>query len=254
MRSTPQRDPRRRHAAHARHHHQLAGQPDRRADLRRRAAHAGRVRRAAQNIWLVVDLCYEKLIYDPVPHNLPKVLADTCPEQAVICGSASKAYAMTGWRCGWQIGPAAVIAASNAHPEPLDLERHLDHAEGRGRGADRIAGAGDRDARRVPQAARSAARLADRRSAAALPQAGRRVLHVRGHQRRAVGRRLPHLARLGRGAARRAAGRGHAGRGVRRARLRSGSRTRRRWSCCAKAAARLLAFVAKHAPQPADGR
>jgi len=69
---------------------------------------------AKQNIWLVVDLCYEKLIYDPVPHNLPKVLAESCPEQAVICGSASKAYAMTGWRCGWQIGPQAVIAASNA--------------------------------------------------------------------------------------------------------------------------------------------
>jgi len=49
-----------------------------------------------------------------VPHNLPKVLAETCPEQAVLCGSASKAYAMTGWRCGWQIGPQAVIAASNA--------------------------------------------------------------------------------------------------------------------------------------------
>ena len=32
-----------------------------------------------QDIWLVVDLCYEKLIYDPVPHNLPKVLAETCP-------------------------------------------------------------------------------------------------------------------------------------------------------------------------------
>lgn len=69
---------------------------------------------ARQNIWVVVDLCYEKLIYDDVPHNLPKVLADTCPEQAVLCGSASKAYAMTGWRCGWQIGPTAVIAAASA--------------------------------------------------------------------------------------------------------------------------------------------
>jgi aspartate aminotransferase len=69
---------------------------------------------ARKNIWVVVDLCYEKLIYDDVPHNLPKVLADTCPEQAVLCGSASKAYAMTGWRCGWQIAPAAVIAASAA--------------------------------------------------------------------------------------------------------------------------------------------
>jgi aspartate aminotransferase len=69
---------------------------------------------AKQGIWVVVDLCYERLIYDPVPHNLPRVLAETCPEQAVLCGSASKAYAMTGWRCGWQIGPAAVIAASSA--------------------------------------------------------------------------------------------------------------------------------------------
>jgi aspartate aminotransferase len=69
---------------------------------------------AARNIWIVLDLCYERLIYDAVPHNLPKVLAETCPAQSVICGSASKAYAMTGWRCGWQIGPAEVIAASSA--------------------------------------------------------------------------------------------------------------------------------------------
>jgi aspartate aminotransferase len=69
---------------------------------------------ARQGIWVVVDLCYEKLIYDRVAHNLPKVLAETCPDRAVLCGSASKAYAMTGWRCGWQIGPSAVIAASSA--------------------------------------------------------------------------------------------------------------------------------------------
>jgi aspartate aminotransferase len=69
---------------------------------------------ARHSIWIVVDLCYEKLIYDAVPHNLPKVLSDTCREQTVLCGSASKAYAMTGWRCGWQLGPKAVIAASSA--------------------------------------------------------------------------------------------------------------------------------------------
>ena len=69
---------------------------------------------ARQGIWLVVDLCYEKLIYDEVPHNLPAVLARGCRDLAVICGSASKAYAMTGWRCGWAIAPAAVTAASGA--------------------------------------------------------------------------------------------------------------------------------------------
>ena len=65
---------------------------------------------APQGIWLVVDLCYEKLIYDAVPHNLPSVLARHCRDLAIICGSASKSYAMTGWRCGWAIGPAAVTA------------------------------------------------------------------------------------------------------------------------------------------------
>jgi aspartate aminotransferase len=69
---------------------------------------------ARQGIWLVVDLCYERLIYDAVPHNLPGVLAEKCPELAVLCGSASKAYAMTGWRCGWTIGPPRMIAACNA--------------------------------------------------------------------------------------------------------------------------------------------
>ncbi|HMF98721.1 MAG TPA: aminotransferase class I/II-fold pyridoxal phosphate-dependent enzyme, partial [Vicinamibacterales bacterium] len=57
---------------------------------------------ARHDIWVVADLCYDKLIYDQVPHNLPKVLTETCREQTVLCGSASKAYAMTGWRCGWQ--------------------------------------------------------------------------------------------------------------------------------------------------------
>ena len=69
---------------------------------------------ARQDIWLLLDLCYERLIYDPVPHNLPRVLAEKCRDLAVLCGSASKAYAMTGWRCGWAIGPANVITACGA--------------------------------------------------------------------------------------------------------------------------------------------
>src|SRR5262245_25371114 len=68
----------------------------------------------ARDFWVIVDLCYEKLIYDPVPHNLPSILANTCRDRTVLCGSSSKAYAMTGWRCGWQVGPAAVISASSA--------------------------------------------------------------------------------------------------------------------------------------------
>ena len=69
---------------------------------------------ARRGIWILVDLCYEKLIYDPVPHNLVNVLTSRMRDRAVICGSASKAYAMTGWRCGWTIAPKEVVAAENA--------------------------------------------------------------------------------------------------------------------------------------------
>jgi len=69
---------------------------------------------ARRGIWVVLDLCYERLIYEPTPHNLPKVLADRMRDTTIITGSASKAYAMTGWRCGWALGPAPVVAAANA--------------------------------------------------------------------------------------------------------------------------------------------
>ena len=68
---------------------------------------------AARGIWIIVDLCYERLIYEPVPHNLPKVLFARLRERTVIAGSASKAYAMTGWRCGWTIAPKELTAAFN---------------------------------------------------------------------------------------------------------------------------------------------
>ena len=69
---------------------------------------------ARTDLWLVIDLCYEKLIYDNAPHNLAKIFSDAMRDRFVICGTASKAYAMTGWRCGWTIGPKAVIQAANA--------------------------------------------------------------------------------------------------------------------------------------------
>jgi aspartate aminotransferase len=75
----------------------------------RLAQEAGR-----RGFWLIVDLCYEKLIYDEVPHNLPAIANRYCRDRAILCGSASKAYAMTGWRCGWALGPAPAIAAQHA--------------------------------------------------------------------------------------------------------------------------------------------
>ena len=63
---------------------------------------------------MVIDLCYEELIYDGVPHNLPKIFGDAMRDRLVLAGSTSKSYAMTGWRCGWMAAPKAVVGAANA--------------------------------------------------------------------------------------------------------------------------------------------
>jgi aspartate aminotransferase len=68
---------------------------------------------AQRGIWIIVDLCYEHLIYEPVPHNLPKVLFDRHRDRTVLACSASKAWAMTGWRCGWTIAPKDLTKVFN---------------------------------------------------------------------------------------------------------------------------------------------
>lgn len=69
---------------------------------------------ARQGIWVILDLTYDKLIYDPAAHHLPRVLFDRLRDRTILCGATSKAYAMTGWRCGWAVGPKAAIAQFNA--------------------------------------------------------------------------------------------------------------------------------------------
>jgi aspartate aminotransferase len=69
---------------------------------------------AKRGLWVIFDLCYERLIYDHVAHNLPKIFADAMRDRVVLCGSTSKAYAMTGWRCGWMAGPKTIVGGANA--------------------------------------------------------------------------------------------------------------------------------------------
>ena len=73
------------------------------------ASEAGR-----RGIWVLLDLCYDRLVYDHVPHNIVGIVSGRMKDRAVLCGSASKAYAMTGWRCGWAVAPSAVVGACNA--------------------------------------------------------------------------------------------------------------------------------------------
>lgn len=69
---------------------------------------------AARGLWIVIDLCYERLIYDSVPHNLPAIFGEVLRDRLVLAGSSSKAYAMTGWRLGWAVGPKPFASAANA--------------------------------------------------------------------------------------------------------------------------------------------
>ncbi|MEO7190524.1 MAG: pyridoxal phosphate-dependent aminotransferase [Vicinamibacterales bacterium] len=79
------------------------------ADAVRLAAEAAR-----RGIWVVLDLCYDRLIYDGTPHSLVRIFSEAMRDRLVLCGSASKTYAMTGWRCGWMAAPADVVRAVNA--------------------------------------------------------------------------------------------------------------------------------------------
>ena len=133
---------------------------------------------ARRGIWVLMDLCYEKLIYDQVPHNVVGM-----PERAAPRSRGPVRLRLEGVcddRMALRMDDGARRGGRRRQrpAEPLDVQRLLDHAA-RGTGRDeRTTGMRDRDARRIPQASRSAERVARRRAAAADRQAGRRLLPV----------------------------------------------------------------------------
>ena len=139
-------------------------------------------------------------------------------ERSVLCGSASKAYAMTGWRCGWAIGAGGSRQRLQRAAEPLDLERLLDHPEG-GRGSpQRTAGMRHRDARRVPAPARPGRATGSPKSRG-FGSSSRRARSIcsRTSSEFLSPDGVRTSRRAGAGAARRCARRDHARRSVRRA-------------------------------------
>jgi aspartate aminotransferase len=62
-------------------------------------------------IWLIADDVYERLSYGPAG-QAPSFLPLAEPDDRVIsCNSFSKAWRMTGWRLGWMVAPASLIAS-----------------------------------------------------------------------------------------------------------------------------------------------
>jgi aspartate aminotransferase len=70
-------------------------------------------------VWVITDEIYQNLVYDGVRAIS---IAEAVPEladQTVLVNGVAKTYAMTGWRVGWMVGPAAVIKGG------ADLQSHL---------------------------------------------------------------------------------------------------------------------------------
>lgn len=65
------------------------------------------------DILLLSDEIYEKLIYDGREHFSPVEISEEMKRQTVLVNGVSKAYAMTGWRLGYAAGPEDVIGRIN---------------------------------------------------------------------------------------------------------------------------------------------
>lgn len=59
--------------------------------------------------WLMTDECYCRFLYDSEPYSV--AAEPGMKEHVIVAGSLSKTYAMTGWRIGFTLAPAAVCAA-----------------------------------------------------------------------------------------------------------------------------------------------
>ena len=64
-----------------------------------------------KNLLVLSDEIYEKLIYPPAEFRCFASFGPEVAARTIIVSGVSKAYAMTGWRIGWTIGPVDVIKA-----------------------------------------------------------------------------------------------------------------------------------------------
>lgn len=63
------------------------------------------------NMYVVSDEIYEKLIYDGVKHISIASLGKEIKQRTIVVNGLSKSYAMTGWRIGYAAGPKDIIKA-----------------------------------------------------------------------------------------------------------------------------------------------
>jgi aspartate aminotransferase len=65
---------------------------------------------ADRGIYVLSDECYQRFLYDGLMPYTAAAITEAQRPFVVVWGSLSKTYAMTGWRLGYAIGPAELIA------------------------------------------------------------------------------------------------------------------------------------------------
>lgn len=70
-------------------------------------------------LWVIADEIYQNLTYDGAQALSIVAAVPALAERTFLVNGVAKTYAMTGWRVGWMIGPAAAIKGAN------DLQSHL---------------------------------------------------------------------------------------------------------------------------------
>ena len=65
-----------------------------------------------RGLWVLTDEIYEHLVYGSATHHSMTVVVPELAETCQVVNGVAKTYAMTGWRVGWMIGPAAAVNAA----------------------------------------------------------------------------------------------------------------------------------------------
>ena len=82
-----------------------------------------------KDIWALSDEIYGKLTYPGHTYQSFATLGDDVRARTIIIDGVSKAFAMTGWRIGWTLGPAELIKAmdklqSQETSNPCSISQH----------------------------------------------------------------------------------------------------------------------------------
>ena len=68
-----------------------------------------RVLKDYPNLWIILDEVYENLVYDGGQYTSLLAVAPELRSRLIVLNSASKTYAMTGWRLGYALGTAEIM-------------------------------------------------------------------------------------------------------------------------------------------------